>query len=61
MAGLVGGEFSKICKKIPKENGKMHYFGLFCKKISKPRVKFSRVWMKNTIGRENFEKISRKI
>ena len=35
----------------------MQYFGLFCKKISKPCVKFSSVWTKNTIGWENFENI----
>ena len=43
MAGLEGGpgaepldagEFSKICKKIPKEKCKMQYFRLFSKNIS---------------------------
>ena len=36
---------------------KMLYFRLFCKEITNPCVKFSRVWTKNTIGWENFEKI----
>ena len=36
---------------------KLVYFRLFCKEITKPRVKFSRVWTKNTNGWENFEKI----
>ena len=35
----------------------MLYFRLFCQKISKPCVKFSRVWTKNTIVWEYFEKI----
>ena len=36
---------------------KLLYFRLFCKEITKPCVKFSRVWTKNTIGWGNFEKI----
>ena len=36
---------------------KLLYFRLFCKEITKPCVKFSRVWTKNTICWENFEKI----
>ena len=35
----------------------MLYFRLFCKKISKPCVKFSRFWTKNTIVWGKFEKI----
>ena len=35
----------------------MFYFRLFCKKISKPCVKFSRVWTINTIVWGEFEKI----
>ena len=35
----------------------MHYFSLFFKIISKPCVKLLRVWTKNTIGWEYFEKI----
>ena len=37
----------------------MLYFRLFCKNISKPCVKFSRVWTKNTIVWGNFAKISK--
>ena len=36
---------------------KLLYFPLFCKEITKPCVKFSRVWTKNTIGWVNIEKI----
>ena len=36
---------------------KLLYFRLFCKEITKPCVKFSRVWTKNTICWVNFEKI----
>ena len=36
---------------------KLLYFRLFCKEITKPRVKFSRVLMKNTICWGNSEKI----
>ena len=66
MAGLVGGpggapwtpvNFRKFAKKFLKKIAKKQYFGLFCKRISKPRCKFSRVWTKNTIGSGNFEKI----
>ena len=35
----------------------MLYFRLFFKGISKPCVKFSRVWTKNTIAWGDFEKI----
>ena len=35
----------------------MQYFHLFCKKISKPCVKFSRSLTKNTIGWGNFKNI----
>ena len=35
----------------------MLYFRLFCKEITKPCVKFSHGWKKNTIGWGNFEKI----
>ena len=58
-SGLVGGpgggaprtpeNFGKFAKKFPKKFAKMLYFRLFCKKISKSCVKFSRVWTKNTI------------
>ena len=67
-SGLVGGpggltlprtpeNFRKFAKKFPKKIAKMLYFRLFCKKISKPCVTFSRVWTKNTIVWGNFEKI----
>ena len=36
---------------------KLLYFRLFCKEITKPCVKFSRVGTKNTICWGNFEKI----
>ena len=36
---------------------KLLYFRLFCKEITKPCVKFSRGWTKNTICWGNFEKI----
>ena len=36
---------------------KLLYFRLFCKEITKPCVKFSRVWTKNTIYWANCEKI----
>ena len=49
--------FRKFAKKFRKKIAKMQYFLLFCKKISKPCVKFSRVWTKNTIGWGNFETI----
>ena len=35
---------------ISKENWKRHYFRRFLKKFKKPRVKFPRVWTKNTIA-----------
>ena len=51
------GEFSKFCKKIPEENcKKMLYFRLFCKKNSKPCVKFSRVWTKKQLFGEILRK-----
>ena len=67
-SGLVGGPWSEPppheqqrifenLQKIPEENCKMLYCRLFCKKISKPRVKFSRVWTKNTIVWGNFESV----
>ena len=34
----------------------MQYFRLFCKEISKPCLKFSRVWTRNTISWGKFEK-----
>ena len=67
MAGLVEGPgaeppgrrriFENLQRKFLKKIAKMQYFGLFCKNISKPCVKFSRVKTKNTIGWGNFEKI----
>ena len=49
--------FRNFAKKSLRKLQKMKYFRLFCKEFSKPRVKFSRVWTKTTIGWGNFEKI----
>ena len=66
-SGLVGGpgggaprtpeNFRKFAKKFRRKLQKLLYFRLFCKEITNPSVKFLRVWTKNTIGWENFEKI----
>ena len=58
-SGLVGGpggwaprtpeNFRKFAKNSLRKLQKMLYFRLFCKKISKPRGQFLRVWTKNTI------------
>ena len=53
------GGFSKICKKFLKKIAKNPVFLSILQKDSKPCVKFSRVWTKNTIGWGNFEKIVR--
>ena len=51
------GIFENLQKNSLRKLQKMKHFRLFCKKISKPCVKFSRVWTKNTIRWGNFEKI----
>ena len=67
MPGLVWGpgaepprrrkNFENLQKDFLRKLQKLHYFSLFFKKISKLCVKFLRVWTKNTIGWEIFEKI----
>ena len=66
-SGLVGGpgggapltpeNFRKFAKNSRRKLQTLLYFRLFCKEITKPCVKFSRVSRKNTTGRGNFEKI----
>ena len=68
-SGLVGGPGGgapppgrrRIFENSEKNSGRklqtLLYFRLICKNISQPRVKFSRVWTKNTIIWGNFEKI----
>ena len=66
VSGLVGGpgggsprtpENFENWKKIPEENCKKCCIFAYFAKNSKPGVKVSRVWTKNTIVRGNFEKI----
>ena len=50
--------FRKFAKNSRRKLQKLLYFRLFCKRFSKPCVKFSRVWTKNNcLGKfwENFE------
>ena len=61
MVGLVGGprggEFWKICKIFLKKIARKAVFSPILKDTSKPIVKLSRVWTKNTTGWGNFEQI----
>ena len=66
-SALVGGpgggaprtpeNFRKFAKNSRRKLKKILYFRLFCKEITKSRVKYSRVWTKNTIGWGNFQRI----
>ena len=68
-SGLVGGpgggaprtpeNVRKFARNSWRKLQKMLYLRIFCKEISKPCVKFSRVWTKNTIVLGNSEKISK--
>ena len=49
--------FRKFSKNSWRNLQKLLYFCLFCKEITKPFAKFSRVWTKNAIVWGKFEKI----